>query len=442
MANNNEQRGGLQTAAKFAWIAKAIANIARALATTGLKGAAVAAVKESLPFLIKVALGVLILLIVFPMVVFTALPNIFFGFDSATSDDVSQMTVKASVIGSAYMSLDDYRDSQMDSIVTRLVSEYEEDGVTIDEISVSSDFTEEDLCWLIAINSVENQQDLNLMEIEDIRSLSISRLSINSSILSGEVGDTILTVDFAALDPAELMEQMAFDEDKKNWAEVLYNTLFDSNALEKYSSYFTASLPSYSGDSYGGGIEYGGSGNTEIDISKFVSPATKNNLDLAAYAVQAWENGWGYVWGTYGNVLTQSLFDYKLEQYPDGVGNYKDYIEENWLGGRTTDCVGLIKGYGWLNAEDLTIDYGTNGMPDYTADQMYKSAEVSGEIADMPEIIGLALWKEGHIGVYIGGGYAIEAMGTKYGVVRTKVEGRGWQGWCKIPYIQYIEEDG
>jgi len=442
VANNNEQRGGLQTAAKFAWIAKAIANIARALATTGLKGAAVAAVKESLPFLIKVALGVLILLIVFPMVVFTALPNIFFGFDSATSDDVSQMTVKASVIGSAYMSLDDYRDSQMDSIVTRLVSEYEEDGVTIDEISVSSDFTEEDLCWLIAINSVENQQDLNLMEIEDIRSLSISRLSINSSILSGEVGDTILTVDFAALDPAELMEQMAFDEDKKNWAEVLYNTLFDSNALEKYSSYFTASLPSYSGDSYGGGIEYGGSGNTEIDISKFVSPATKNNLDLAAYAVQAWENGWGYVWGTYGNVLTQSLFDYKLEQYPDGVGNYKDYIEENWLGGRTTDCVGLIKGYGWLNAEDLTIDYGTNGMPDYTADQMYKSAEVSGEIADMPEIIGLALWKEGHIGVYIGGGYAIEAMGTKYGVVRTKVEGRGWQGWCKIPYIQYIEEDG
>ena len=22
---------------------------------------------------------------------------------------------------------------------------------------------------------------------------------------------------------------------------------------------------------------------------------------------------------------------------------------------------------------------------------------------------------------------------------RTKVEGRGWQGWCKIPYIQYDE---
>jgi len=30
-------------------------------------------------------------------------------------------------------------------------------------------------------------------------------------------------------------------------------------------------------------------------------------------------------------------------------------------------------------------------------------------------------------------------MGTKYGVVRTEVAGRGWQGWCRIPYIEYRE---
>ena len=34
----------------------------------------------------------------------------------------------------------------------------------------------------------------------------------------------------------------------------------------------------------------------------------------------------------------------------------------------------------------------------------------------------------------------IEAMGTKYGVVKTKVEGRGWSGWCKLPYLTYLEE--
>lgn len=50
------------------------------------------------------------------------------------------------------------------------------------------------------------------------------------------------------------------------------------------------------------------------------------------------KNNWGYVWGTYGNVLTQSLFDYKLKQYPEGVGDYEDFIRENWLGRRTADA--------------------------------------------------------------------------------------------------------
>lgn len=208
--------------------------------------------------------------------------------------------------------------------------------------------------------------------------------------------------------------------------------------------YFEEFRPSYEGDtSYeggGSGIEHGSGHGNSIDTSHFVSPGTKNNLDLAAYAVQAWENNWGYVWGTYGNVLTESLFAYKLKQYPDGVGNYQDFIRANWLGRRTADCIGLIKGYGWLDPDTGTIHYGTNGMPDYGANQMYQSAVVKGEMSSMPEIKGLAVWKPGHIGVYIGNGYVVEAMGTKHGVVRTKVTGRGWRGWCKVPSIDYIEE--
>lgn len=55
----------------------------------------------------------------------------------------------------------------------------------------------------------------------------------------------------------------------------------------------------------------------------------------------------------------------------------------------------------------------------------------------MPDIPGLAVWHDGHIGVYIGGGQVIEAMGTKYGVVKTELAGRGWTHWLKIPYINY-----
>ena len=191
------------------------------------------------------------------------------------------------------------------------------------------------------------------------------------------------------------------------------------------------------GGSYGGEFLRGDGSSIELDISTFTDPTTKNAADLVTYAIHAWKSGWGYVWGTYGCVLTDPLFAYKLEQYPDGVGNYEDFIRANWLGGRTTDCVGLIKGYGWLNPETLSIDYATNGMPDIGANQMYYAASVSGTIDTMPDKPGLAVWHDGHIGVYIGDGYVIEAMGTKYGVVKTELAGRGWTHWLEIEYINY-----
>lgn len=80
-------------------------------------------------------------------------------------------------------------------------------------------------------------------------------------------------------------------------------------------------------------------------------------------------------------------------------------------------------------------------MPDYSANQMYRDTlakgAAHGTIVDMPEIPGLVLWKEGHTGVYIGGGYAVEAMSTGRGVCKTKVDERGWQAWYKLPYIDY-----
>ena len=191
------------------------------------------------------------------------------------------------------------------------------------------------------------------------------------------------------------------------------------------------------GGSYDGSFIAGGDRSIELDISTFANPTTKNATDLVTYAVHAWESGWGYVWGTYGNVLTESLLTYKVSQYPDGVGNHENFIRAHWLGGRTTDCVGLIKGYSWLSPETMTIDYGTHGMPDIGANQMYYTARESGPISTMPDIPGLAVWHEGHIGVYIGGGQVIEAMGTKNGVVKTELAKRNWTHWLKIPYINY-----
>ena len=136
-------------------------------------------------------------------------------------------------------------------------------------------------------------------------------------------------------------------------------------------------------------------------------------------------------------MLTEDLFRYKLTQYPVGVGQYADFIRTHWLGKHTADCVGLIKGYGWLDSGTMEIRYGSNGMPDVGANEMYYNAARKGTIDTIPETPGLAVWKSGHIGVYIGNGEVIEAMGTKYGVVKTQLAGRGWTHWLEIPYIKY-----
>lgn len=177
-----------------------------------------------------------------------------------------------------------------------------------------------------------------------------------------------------------------------------------------------------------------------IDTSDYTDISTKNNIDLVKWAIHAQESGWGYVYGTYGAVLDKSAFEFKKNQYPDEVGSYADFIEQNWLSRRTADCVGLIKGYGWYDAESGKIDIGANGMQDVSANGMFQVAREKGTIDTIPETPGLAVWHEGHIGIYIGNGEVIEAMGTQYGVVKTQLKNGGWTHWLKIPYITYIEE--
>lgn len=138
-------------------------------------------------------------------------------------------------------------------------------------------------------------------------------------------------------------------------------------------------------------------------------------------------------------MLTQKTLNSKSKQYPDEVGSKADFIKTHWLGRRTADCIGLIKGYGWLNTQTGTIEYGTNGMPDIGADTMYENATEKGTIDTLPEIPGLALWHSGHIGIYIGDGKVIHAANTQAGVIISDVSGSGFTHWLKIPYITYTE---
>lgn len=178
--------------------------------------------------------------------------------------------------------------------------------------------------------------------------------------------------------------------------------------------------------------------NTVIDID--LSNTDKNNLDLVKWAQMAYDNKWGYVWGSHGNVLTANELKRLEKTFGSHVTDKEEYIKSHWLGRRTSDCVGLIKGYGWYDETSGTIKYGTNGMKDVTADGMFNAAVEKGPISTMPDIPGIAVWHQGHIGVYIGNGYVIHAANTYDGVIKTPITSSGWTHWLKVPYINYIEE--
>lgn len=138
------------------------------------------------------------------------------------------------------------------------------------------------------------------MSADLIRDFCKSSLSYTPSLSFMDSGDdgvvTTLRIEVKHLDPEKLMDELGFDDKARQWAGALYETLEESDAINKYKSYYEAYQPGYGGDgSYSGGVEYGSGYDNKIDISGFVDPSTKNNLDLAAYAIQAWANNWGYV---------------------------------------------------------------------------------------------------------------------------------------------------
>ncbi len=161
----------------------------------------------------------------------------------------------------------------------------------------------------------------------------------------------------------------------------------------------------------------------------------KTNTGLIAYAQAQLGNPYWY--GTFGDKATQDLLNRKAAQYPSHYTNSRMSKYKSQIGQRVHDCVGLIKGYLWSESATATPKY--NSSQDVSANGMLSVCKEKGKIATLPEIPGVLVFMSGHVGVYIGGGYVIEARGFNYGVVKTKLSKRPWTHWGKCPWITYQE---
>ena len=158
----------------------------------------------------------------------------------------------------------------------------------------------------------------------------------------------------------------------------------------------------------------------------------KTGTGLAEYAIA--QLGKPYWWGTFGQVADGALYAKKKKQYP---GKYIEADYPKQYGQRVHDCVGLIKGYRWSDNPDSEPRYAE--AQDVAVEGLYAQCTQRGAITSLPEKPGVCVFMAGlgHVGVYIGGGEVVEAMGHAYGVVKTKLAGRGWAYWGMPDWISY-----
>ena len=154
------------------------------------------------------------------------------------------------------------------------------------------------------------------------------------------------------------------------------------------------------------------------------------STDFCALVWRAYNEGWGYIFGKYGQIWTQADQDRATDDMAKRYGS-------KWIGKRVADCSGL--GY-WAfrslggnmyhgsntmwnsyvtERSDLTGGVRADGKPMYPGDPVFRRKLENGK------------WNRHHVGYYMGDGLVVEARGTQYGVVSNLDggQGRGLTQW-------------
>ena len=127
--------------------------------------------------------------------------------------------------------------------------------------------------------------------------------------------------------------------------------------------------------------------------------------------------GTPYVFGAKGanGKLTQSFLNSLIKSYPKMFTPIYIKKAEKLVGKVCTDCSGLIS---WYTGKNIGTD------------AMNSTATKRGLIKDIRKApIGAVLWKNGHVGVYIGNGYCIEAKGIDYGTIKSSISNTRFTHW-------------
>ncbi len=217
--NNASGRSGLQKAARGAQMMKGAVKAGQGIASGNFVAVAQGAV-EALSFeTIVIIILVAVLILLLPVIVICAIPQMLFSW--ATVDDAELLARNQHGI--------------------ELVEHYEE------TIEKQPDGVKPDIYWLISIESVRENQ-----KIEDISKRDVENSVEGSYEVDEETGE------IHNKSSEEIMNDLGFSAEQKNWALLMYNTLNDQYLDPDSEFADVGGLPSYEG------VMLGSSGETQV----------------------------------------------------------------------------------------------------------------------------------------------------------------------------------
>ena len=174
---------------------------------------------------------------------------------------------------------------------------------------------------------------------------------------------------------------------------------------------------------------------------------------------QALDEDWGYIWGAAGIMWSakeqQKKVDYMVSKYgtkwkDSAEAKADDYYSaamygSKWIGHMVADCSGLFTwAYKQLGG---SIYHGSNTI--WNKYCTAKGELKNGKRTDGNELKpGTAIFtynkskkNRGHIGLYIGDGWVIEASGTINGVIKSKITISKWVEWGELKGVYYGEAE-
>lgn len=309
---NTNGRSGAEKLARGAQMIKGAARAAGGIASGNFVAVTQGTVEVLSPKVVAIIIAVVIFITLLPVIIISAIPQMLFSW--GTVNDT--VLLARNMHGAA------------------LVQCYEE---TISELPEGAN---PDLYWLISIESVRSKQ-----KIEDITESDVVRSVENSYILDDETGEVYNK------SADEMMAELGFSGEEKNWAELMYNTLNDQY-LDPNSSYAdSGGLESYDGvtlgkagetqvvyynqlderwayQSYGRTGTIGGAGCGPTALAIAVSTLTGRTVDPPAVAAWSVANGYRCEGsGSYHSLIPEGAKHYGLKVEKLGRSSSRELAE-------------------------------------------------------------------------------------------------------------------